>query len=130
MIRVSINLALLKCRFVIMNNIVFSTDPDWEKKCETCGNLFVECVCNKPNNKTFKNQTAFIKRDRKGRRGKTVSLISNLKGDLKALQKELQKICASGGALKNGTIEIQGDHLTKIKTVLQEKGCIVKQVGG
>ncbi len=130
MIRVSINLALLKCRFVIMNNIVFSTDPDWEKKCETCGNLFAECVCNKLNTKTFKDQTAFIKRDRKGRGGKTVSIITNLSGDIKSLQKELQKKCASGGALKNGAIEIQGDHLSKIKNILQEKGCIVKQAGG
>jgi translation initiation factor 1 len=113
-----------------MSNIVYSTDPDWKKKCEICGNPFAECNCIKPSYVNFKNQTAFLRREKKGRKGKTVSLISNLKGDLKSLQKELQKKCASGGALKKGTIEIQGDQFNKIKSVLQEKGCIVKQVGG
>ena len=79
---------------------------------------------------TFKNQTAYIKRDRKGRGGKTVTVITNLAGDMKSLQKELQKKCASGGALKKDSLEIQGDHVNKIRGILEIKGCIVKFVGG
>lgn len=113
-----------------MSNLVYSTDPAWKENCVECGNSLDECVCGKPKSKTFNNQTAFIKRDRKGRGGKTVTVISNLAGDMKSLQKELQKKCASGGALKKDAIEIQGDHLKKIRIILEEKGCIVKQVGG
>jgi translation initiation factor 1 len=76
------------------------------------------------------NQTIYIEKEKKGRGGKTVSLITNLKGDLKSLQKEIQKKCATGGAVKNGNIEIQGDHLKKIKEMLEKKGFKVKQVGG
>jgi translation initiation factor 1 len=113
-----------------MSNIVFSTDPDWGNTCEVCGNSKNDCICNNENSEILKNQTVYITRDRKQRGGKTVSVISNLKGDLKTLQKELQKKCASGGSIKNGTIEIQGDHLNKIKTFFEEKGYSVKQVGG
>ena len=117
-------------RIIKMNDVIYSTDPDWKKNCETCGNPNNACTCGESGMKTFKNQTAYIKIDRKGRGGKTVSIITNLSGDIKSLQKELQKKCASGGALKNGSLEIQGDHLKKIRTILEEKGCIVKQVGG
>ena len=113
-----------------MSNLVYSTNPDWKETCEDCGNSRNDCICGKPKTKTFKNQTAYIKRDRKGRGGKTVTVISNLSGDMKSLQKELQKKCASGGALKKDSIEVQGDHINKIRTILEEKGCTVKQVGG
>ena len=113
-----------------MSNIVFSTDPDWGKTCEVCGNSNTECICNNQNSEIIKKLIVYLKRDKKGRAGKTVCVISNLKGDLKTFQKELQKKCASGGSLKNGSIEIQGDHLNKIKTFFEEKGYTVKQVGG
>ena len=74
--------------------------------------------------------TIYIERDRKGRKGKVVTVISGLKGDLKALQKELQKQCGAGGSVKNNTIEIQGDHRDKIALILQEKGYKVKLKGG
>jgi translation initiation factor 1 len=113
-----------------MNKIVFSTDPNWSVKCENCGNLKENCTCTESVSKTFKNQTAYIKRDRKGRGGKTVTIVTNLSGDIKSLQKELQKKCASGGTLKKDALEIQGDHLEKIRVILQKKGCNVKKVGG
>lgn len=113
-----------------MSEIVFSTDPEWDNKCTNCGNNQSNCTCVNKGSGTSASQTAFILREKKGRRGKTVTVISNLKGDLKSLQRDLQKKCASGGALKNGAIEIQGDHLDKIKLVLHEKGFGVKQIGG
>jgi len=50
--------------------------------------------------------------------GKTVTVLSRLSGDLKNLLKVLRKKCASGGAVKGNTIEIQGDHIQKIDAFL------------
>ena len=113
-----------------MSDIVYSTDPDWKNNCENCGKPQKECICTKQRSNTFKNQIAYIKRDRKQRGGKTVTVISNLSGDIKSLQKELQKKCASGGTLKKDSMEIQGDHVNKIRNILEDKGCTVKQIGG
>ena len=120
----------MKLRNIEMNEVVYSTDPDWQKKCNKCEKPLDDCICAKPMSNTFRNQVAYITRDRKGRGGKTVTVISNLSGDIKSLQKELQKKCASGGALKRSTLEIQGDHVKKIRMILEEKGCKVKQIGG
>ena len=79
---------------------------------------------------TDKGSTAYIERDRKKRRGKTVTVISRLPGNLKELQKELQKECGAGGSVKNGAIEIQGDHREKIAGILKSKGFKVKFIGG
>ena len=102
-------------------NIVYSTDPDWQPENDD----------NKPDKAlSVSDQTAYIERDRKKRAGKVVTVISKLHGDLKALQKELQKHCGSGGTVKNGNIEIQGDHRDKIGEYLSQKGFKIKFVGG
>ena len=82
------------------------------------------------NNVSIKSGTAYIERDRKQRKGKVVTVISRLPGDLKELQKELQIKCGAGGSVKNGNIEIQGDHRDKIALILKEKGFKVKFIGG
>jgi translation initiation factor 1 len=79
--------------------------------------------------KTWSN-VAYLERDRKRRKGKIVTVISGLSGDLKNLQKELQKTCGAGGSVKNNTIEIQGDHRDKIGSILQHKGYKIKFIGG
>ncbi len=71
-----------------------------------------------------------IQREKKGRRGKTVTVIYGLKGDLRELQSELQKFCGTGGSSKNGAIEIQGDQGPKIKAYLEQKGFNPKLGGG
>ncbi len=83
-----------------------------------------------PGAQSPEKQTAYIERDRKKRRGKTVTVIRNLKGDLSGLKKELQKHCGAGGSLKNNEIEIQGDHRDKIAAYLREKGFKIKFIGG
>ena len=103
-------------------NLVYSTNPEWKAEED-----------NSPtpsSDKNYKNQTAYIERDRKKRGGKTVTVISNLKGDLNPLKKELQKLCGSGGSLKNGQIEIQGDFRDKIAEHLLKKGIKSKYRGG
>lgn len=78
-------------------------------------------------------QTAYLHRDSKGRGGKTVSLVKNLvlnADDLRDLGKKLKQACGSGGAVKDGIIEIQGDHREKIAEMLKGMGYRVKIAGG
>ncbi len=63
-----------------------------------------------------------IHRESKGRGGKVVSLVKGVPvppGELKKLAKTLKQLCGTGGAVKDGVIEIQGDHREKIKMALE-----------
>jgi translation initiation factor 1 len=74
-----------------------------------------------------------VSRQTQGRKGKGVTVITGvpLAGDaLKALAKELKSTCGSGGTVKEGVIEIQGDHRDRLVEVLQGKGWRVKRAGG
>ena len=110
-------------------SIVYSTDPGWEPVCEVCLEPLDRCTCDSGTRRSGK-QEAHLRLERKGRGGKTVTTVSNLKGDLKPLQRELQKFCGTGGTLKNGVIEIQGDFRDRIRQYLEEKGYATKSIGG
>ena len=74
-----------------------------------------------------------ISRETKGRKGKGVTLISGFDlppNDLKALAKKLKKICSTGGTIKDGIVEIQGDHRELLKSQLEKMGHTVKLAGG
>ncbi|MGS2723981.1 stress response translation initiation inhibitor YciH [Porticoccus sp. GXU_MW_L64] len=74
-----------------------------------------------------------IHRETKGRKGKGVSLISGLDlpdAELKKLAKRLKQLCGTGGAVKDGVIEIQGDAREKLKAELEKQGHTVKLAGG
>ncbi|GAC1404562.1 MAG: translation initiation factor Sui1 [Ktedonobacteraceae bacterium] len=74
-----------------------------------------------------------IMRDRKQRGGKTVTVITGVPASeegLVALAQQLKKLCGSGGTVKEGTIEIQGDHCDKVQAKLTEMGYTVKRAGG
>jgi translation initiation factor 1 len=78
-------------------------------------------------------QTVYLHRQTKGRGGKTVSLVKNLQlspKDLKALAKTLKNACGSGGTIKDGVIEIQGEHRPRIAETLEAAGYNVKIAGG
>ena len=78
-------------------------------------------------------QTVYLHRESKGRGGKGVSLVKNLalsEKDLKALAKKLKQACGSGGTVKAGVIEIQGEHREKIAEVLSKLGYKTKIAGG
>ena len=82
---------------------------------------------------TGQQQTIYIHRETKGRGGKPVSLVKNLslpKSELKALAKKLKQSCGSGGTVKDGVIEIQGEHRKKIAEVLEKLGYKTKIAGG
>jgi len=90
------------------------------------------CIC-KTVDLPARQQTAYVKRDRKGRAGKTVTVVYGLQHNptvWRNLLKTLQTTCAAGGALKEGEIEIQGDHRERVAEKLQEMGYKVKLAGG
>jgi translation initiation factor 1 len=71
-----------------------------------------------------------VSRTSSGRRGKTVTLVTGVPpADLTALAGELKKLCGSGGAVKDGVVEIQGDHRAKILAHLEGR-YRVKAAGG
>lgn len=74
-----------------------------------------------------------IRREVSGRKGKGVTTIAGLEmsdADLKKLAKSLKQLCGTGGSVKNGIIEIQGDHREKIRESLENQGHTVKLAGG
>ena len=78
-------------------------------------------------------QTVYLHRESKGRGGKGVSLVKNLvlsEKDIKALAKKLKQACGSGGTVKDGIIEIQGENRKKIADVLHKLGYKTKIAGG
>jgi translation initiation factor 1 len=78
-------------------------------------------------------QTLRIQVERKGRGGKTVTVITGFQTNpetLATLLKQLKAQCGSGGTAKDGTIEIQGDHRQKLQQLLTQQGYAVKLSGG
>jgi translation initiation factor 1 len=70
-------------------------------------------------------------REKGGRGGKVVTVVRGLPGgDAPAVASDLKRQCGSGGAVKDGAVEIQGDHREKIAARLEAKGYRVKLAGG
>jgi translation initiation factor 1 len=70
-------------------------------------------------------------REKGGRGGKVVTVVRGLPGaQLQPLASELKKHCGSGGSVKDGAVEIQGDHREKVAARLEAKGYRVKLAGG
>ncbi|KRO93166.1 MAG: translation initiation factor Sui1 [SAR92 bacterium BACL26 MAG-121220-bin70] len=77
--------------------------------------------------------TVRIRRETKGRKGKGVTTVSGIElpeAELKALAKQLKQKCSTGGTVKSGVIEIQGDHRDLLKEELEKRGHQVKLAGG
>jgi len=78
-------------------------------------------------------QTVYLHRESSGRGGKAVTRVKNLvlsADDLKALAKKLKQECGTGGTIKDGVIEIQGEQREKIADVLRKLGYRAKIAGG
>lgn len=113
-----------------MNRVVYSTDQG--RHCPDCSKPIQQCHCKQPVI-SKSDGTVRLSRETKGRKGKGVTLITGLplaEGELKALAKELKQLCGTGGSIKNGIIEIQGDQQNSLQLALQTKGYKVKLSGG
>ncbi len=111
---------------------VYSTNPDVATRCRRCGSD--PCRCSRRvRSLPPAQQVAHIRREKKGRRGKTVTVVSNLQltsEDMKSLSRHLKQACGSGGTVKDGNIEIQGDHRDKVAAQLSALGYKTKFAGG
>ncbi|SUT94438.1 translation initiation factor Sui1 [[Actinobacillus] rossii] len=105
----------------MMNNIVYSTEFGRIKATE-----------DKPP-RPKGDGIVRIQKQTSGRKGAGVSVVTGLDlsdDELKKLAMELKKRCGCGGAVKNGSIEIQGDKRDLLKQFLEQKGFTVKLSGG
>jgi len=118
------------------DRLVYSTDGGRVSTCPTCGQPYKHCRCEQPGSQTsVKKSDGIVRvmRDRKGRGGKTVTVIDGVMGseaELTTLAQQLKKLCGSGGTVKDGNIEIQGDHCDKVMAKLTALGYKVKRAGG
>ncbi len=74
-----------------------------------------------------------IRREIGGRRGKTVTTIHGVRlppVKLDELARDLKRRCGVGGAVKDGVVELQGDHRDVVEAWLVERGYVVKRAGG
>ncbi|MCI5066579.1 translation initiation factor Sui1 [bacterium] len=111
--------------------LVFSTESG--RICPSCESPVAECQCSTEQTSFQGDGTIRVRRESKGRRGKTVTVIDGAPlahDELQALGRELKALCGSGGTTKGGVIEIQGDHRTRIVERLRQDGFSVKGSGG
>jgi translation initiation factor 1 len=101
--------------------------------CPECGKALSSCACTKTPSRPAGDGIVRIRRESKGRGGKTVTVISGLPLAAEPLAKlagELKRRCGTGGTVKDWTVEIQGDHADLLVTELQKRGYTVKRAGG
>lgn len=117
------------------SRLVYSTDSG--RICPDCGKPVKDCSCkakkSKPQSDIKFDGIIRIKREKKGRKGKTVTSISGFQAgtdNLKQIAKKLKSLCGTGGSIKDGIIIIQGDHRQTIQRELQKQGYKVKLAGG
>lgn len=111
--------------------LVYSTDTG--RTCPGCGHPVRQCCCSKEKSRPQGDGIVRVSRQTKGRKGSGVSLITGMplsEAGLKKLAKELKKKCGSGGTVKNGSIEIQGDHREILVEALLKLGYTAKLAGG
>ncbi|QNK75167.1 translation initiation factor Sui1 [Variovorax sp. PAMC28562] len=115
------------------SRLVYSTDAG--RICPDCRQPVASCVCcgqvRAPAPPT--DGIVRLSHETKGRKGKGVTLIKGLGLDADAmalLAKQLKASCGSGGTVKDGVIEIQGDHRDVVTTALVKQGRSVKRSGG
>ena len=110
--------------------LVYSSEQG--RICPGCGRPLKQCVCHQKKKPTLSDGVVRIHRETKGRKGKGVTLITGVPlpdEELKALAKTLKQKCGTGGTIKDGVIEIQGDHREVLLAELEKKGWKVKLAG-
>jgi translation initiation factor 1 len=112
------------------SGLVYSTDGG--RMCPACRRPVVECVC-KARTAATGDGVVRVTLQTKGRGGKSVTLVKGLALDpsaLALLRKQLCTACGSGGTVKDGVIEVQGDHCDLVMETLSRHGHRPKRAGG
>lgn len=111
--------------------LVYSTSHG--SMCPRCGRAVTQCACRVATPAPRGDGVVRVGRETKGRKGKGVTVVTGLPlgaEDLAALATRLKKRCGSGGTVKDGVIEIQGDHRDLVVAELTGLGMNVKRAGG
>ncbi len=101
--------------------------------CPACRQPLAQCLCRQRQDAPAGDGRVRVSRETKGRGGKAVTLVRGLALDaaaLAALGKQLKAACGSGGTVKDGVIEVQGDHCERVIEALKAQGHSVKRAGG
>jgi translation initiation factor 1 len=102
--------------------------------CPACRQPIASCRCaSKSAARPAGDGIVRVSRETKGRGGKAVTVVRGLALDdagLVKLAQQLKTACGSGGTVKEGAIEVQGDHCEKVIALLQAQGHAVKRAGG
>ena len=112
------------------SGLVYSTESG--RMCPDCRRPAAECTC-KSRPTIVGDGVIRVSRQTKGRGGKCVTIVKGLPLDaiaLAALGKQLRTACGSGGTVKDGVIEIQGDHCDLVIAALAKHGHQAKRAGG
>jgi translation initiation factor 1 len=113
------------------SQLVYSTEHG--RCCPKCKKPFNCCSCKQQTATPCGDGIVRIGRSTKGRKGKGVTTIAGMPVDdagLKQIAKTLKKKCGTGGTVKKGIIEIQGDHRDLLVSELSSMGYKVKKSGG
>jgi translation initiation factor 1 len=115
------------------SSLVYSTDGG--RICPACRKPVAQCICKAQRASVpARDGVVRVSRESKGRGGKTVTLVRGLALDamaLAALGKRLRSACGTGGTVKDGVLEIQGDHAERVVELLRAEGLAnVKRAGG
>jgi len=113
------------------SRIVYSTGVG--SLCPNCRRAVRECVCPKGAPGAAKLGAVRVGRETQSRAGKGVTTVTGLPltlPEIEALATKLKKRCGSGGTVREGVIEIQGDHRDVIVAELIKAGWQAKRSGG
>lgn len=118
------------------SGLVYSTDAG--RMCPDCRQPLAQCACAARAEQARRQArrgdgVVRVSRETQGRGGKAVTVVRGLDLDdtaLVALGKRLKAACGSGGTVKDGVIEVQGDHAERVVGVLTQDGWTVKRAGG
>ena len=111
--------------------LVYSTEAG--RMCPVCRQPAVHCICKLAAAGPRGDGVVRVSRETKGRGGKAVTLVRGVPlppDQLAPLGKQLRTACGAGGTVKDGVIEVQGDHADRITELLKAQGYGAKRAGG
>ena len=101
--------------------------------CPACRKPEAACVCAALAAPVKGDGSVRVSRETKGRGGKAVTLVRGVAlgpDSLAALGRRLRAACGAGGTVKDGVLEVQGDHCERVMALLKAEGFVVKRAGG
>ena len=117
--------------FADLGGLVYSTESG--RICPACRQPVAQCVCKQNKPLPTGDGIVRVSRETKGRGGKAVTLVKGVLVDeatLEQLGKQLKTACGSGGTVKDGVVEVQGDHRDRVLALLVAQGYKAKAAGG